>query len=811
MNPMLLCDAYKLGHMEQYPEGTTLVYSNFTARNFKHMEKVYPVDKMVFFGLSGVLGKMVKMWDNEFFDQPYIHVKSDFQRKVGHFVKPDWVGYKYFEELHELGYLPLKIMALPEGSKVGPNVPVFTIENELPQFFWLTNFVETYLSAELWKMSTAATIANVYREILLKYARKTGSPEAFVDWQGHDFSYRGLSCSEDAAKTGAAHLTSFLGTDTPPAIDYLFENYDVDGEFIGGSVPACYDDQTEILTDQGWKLFKDVSPSQKVAQYHPDGTIDFVIPSEYYNMPYNGPMVCFSKSGYGYVDMVVTPNHKMIRLHNERGLEFFEAGDFSYHNRNGYSHRSNIIVAGKTKTSGNGLTAIDRLKIAFQADGALPSHAEDYNGKRSGKFPIRFSLKKERKKERLVKILEEANLEYTLSEYDNDYYSFWINCEEKLLKDFSWVNVSEISYDWAKEFIEELQYWDGSSKKRTIVYSSINQSCVDKVHAIASISGYKGQINSFLDKRDDYKRQTTHSIVLMRDKYLVSGNDVKRTLVDYSGNVHCVSVPTKMLLVRRNGRASVCGNTEHSCMSAGGKDTEFETYERLLTKVYPSGIVSIVSDTWDLWNVLENYLPRLKDVIMNRTPDALGFAKCVIRPDSGDPVHIICGNPDATPGSAESKGVIECLWDVFGGTITSTGHKLLDSHIGAIYGDSITPHICDDILDTLEKKGFASADMVFGNGSFTYNYTTRDTLGFAMKATLTENGSGLMELSKDPITDLTKTKKSAKGLLSVVKNEKGDFILLDQLDERHPDDCLSEVEPRHVESLKEIRARVRES
>jgi nicotinamide phosphoribosyltransferase len=488
MNPMLLCDAYKLGHMEQYPEGTTLVYSNFTARNFKHMEKVYPIKKMVFFGVSAVVRQMLELWDDEFFCKSYKEVKEDFQRKAGHFVKADWVGYKYFEELHEVGYLPLIIRTLPEGAKVGPNVPVLTIENELPAFFWLTNFVETYLSAELWKMSTAATIANVYREILLKYARTTGSPEEFVDWQGHDFSYRGLSCSEDAAKTGAAHLTSFLGTDTLPAIDYLWKNYCGDSIFLGSSV-------------------------------------------------------------FG---------------------------------------------------------------------------------------------------------------------------------------------------------------------------------------------------------------------------------------------------------------------SEHSVMSAGGKDTEFETYERLLTKVYPSGIVSIVSDTWDLWNVLENFMPRLKDVIMNRTPDANGFAKCVIRPDSGSPVDIICGNPDAPVGSAERKGVIQCLWDVFGGTITSTGHKLLDSHIGAIYGDSITTHICEDILELLHQKGFASANMVFGIGSFTYNYTTRDTLGFAMKATLTENDKGLMELSKDPITDKTKTKKSAKGLLSVIKDDKGDYILLDQLSERHPEDCL--IEDGWVErDLGKIRARVRES
>ncbi len=165
--------------------------------------------------------------------------------------------------------------------------------------------------------------------------------------------------------------------------------------------------------------------------------------------------------------------------------------------------------------------------------------------------------------------------------------------------------------------------------------------------------------------------------------------------------------------------------------------------------------------------------------------------KLVIRPDSGDPVDILCGTQIFEDSdhyndyelsreailSPEEKGVIELLWDVFGGTVNEQGYKVLDPHIGAIYGDSITIDRADEICRRLEAKGFASTNVVLGIGSFTYQYNTRDTFGFAMKATYVEvNGEG-REIFKDPITD-DGTKKSATGLLSV-HNHDGEYVLID--------------------------------
>ena len=274
-------------------------------------------------------------------------------------------------------------------------------------------------------------------------------------------------------------------------------------------------------------------------------------------------------------------------------------------------------------------------------------------------------------------------------------------------------------------------------------------------------------------------------------------------------------------------------------------DFEIETF-RYLLKTFPSGILSLVSDTWDLWRVITEYCRILKDEILARD------GKLVIRPDSGDPVDIICGfdiesfdsleeaidNFEDTLGSNQIhgemgfecdteitvkvgdkyyelnsddidwnrhdkqyyfveeynigskeveakpsyKGVVELLWDIFGGTVNSQGYKCLDPHIGAIYGDSITYKRAEQIYIRLEVKGFASTNIVLGVGSYSLQCVTRDTHGMAQKATYIEiEVDGEVEginIFKDPITD-DGTKKSATGLIRVVKID-GTFVIEDK-------------------------------
>ena len=446
---MLYTDGYKVDHRRQYPNQTTLVYSNWTPRK----SRVEGIESVVFFGLQYFIKKYIlEDFEDNFFNQPKDKVCKAYSRRINNYLGENSVGIKHIEDLHDLGYIPMVIKALPEGVSVPIRVPMFTMYNTLPQFFWLTNYFETIVSTTVWMPCNSATIAKQYRIILDKYARETSSVEEFVDWQGHDFSMRGMAGLEAATFSSAGHLLSFSGTDTIPTIDFLekYYNADSDKELIGGSVAA----------------------------------------------------------------------------------------------------------------------------------------------------------------------------------------------------------------------------------------------------------------------------------------------------------------------------------TEHSVMCMGTNEGEQETFNRLITKVYPKGIVSIVSDTWDLWKVLTVYLPNLKDEVLARE------GKVVIRPDSGDPVDIICGNPNGE-NEAERKGVIELLWDIFGGLENSKGFKELDSHIGAIYGDSITLERATQICERLKLKGFASTNVVLGIGSFTYQYNTRDTFGFAMKATYGEVDGNGRKIYKDPITD-DGTKKSAKGLMKI-ELENGKYKLIDQV------------------------------
>lgn len=199
-------------------------------------------------------------------------------------------------------------------------------------------------------------------------------------------------------------------------------------------------------------------------------------------------------------------------------------------------------------------------------------------------------------------------------------------------------------------------------------------------------------------------------------------------------------------------------------------------------KEFPTGILSMVSDTFDLWKLITEYLtdPEVKELIMNRD------GKLVIRPDSGDPVDIICGlstysvdTPEWVKGHENEKsirvsepmrkGVIELLWDIFGGTINEQGYKVLDPHIGAIYGDSINLERQVAIYERLAKKGFASTNIVLGVGSFTYQFNTRDTFGFAAKGAWFEADGKGYNIYKEPATD-DGTKTSLKGLCQVINN-----------------------------------------
>ena len=200
VNPLTAIDFYKADHRRQYPEGTEFVYSNFTPRS-SHLFTTRLNDfddRVVVWGVQGFLKWfLIDTWNREFFDQPKDEVCAAYKRRMDNALGPDAVDTKHFEDLHDLGYLPLRIKALPEGSRCPIGVPMLTIRNTEPKFFWLTNYLETVLSAELWKPITTATIAYEYRRLLDTFAERTGADPTFTVLQGHDFSSRGMGMVRD--------------------------------------------------------------------------------------------------------------------------------------------------------------------------------------------------------------------------------------------------------------------------------------------------------------------------------------------------------------------------------------------------------------------------------------------------------------------------------------------------------------------------------------------------------------------------------------------------------------------------------------
>ena len=219
------------------------------------------------------------------------------------------------------------------------------------------------------------------------------------------------------------------------------------------------------------------------------------------------------------------------------------------------------------------------------------------------------------------------------------------------------------------------------------------------------------------------------------------------------------------------GRGAV--STEHSVMGANfaidGDEITF--VKRLLTELYPNTSFSMVSDTYDYWNMIDNIIPACKDEIMSHN------GKLLVRPDSGDIVYI-------------TIETIQRLWNTFGGTVNDKGYKVLDPHIGLIYGDGCTINKVTEIYKELEHLGFAATNVVFGVGAFCFHalfdphnkmtVITRDTFGMAMKATYGEFGDKRLFIYKDPKTDKGNLKKSHKGCCAVIKNQDGTFSCEDK-------------------------------
>ncbi|WDS62136.1 nicotinamide phosphoribosyltransferase [Pseudomonas phage D6] len=240
-------DFYKPGHGPLYPEGTTRKYSNFTprsAKNFLHSKSAssYYDNKVVNFGIYGTWQELVELWDRTFFQVEKEKAIKFAKRRFDNACGVDVISVKQIAKLHDVGYLPVTVLAMEEGKRVNIGIPLWVIynEEEHKEHYWLVNYLETILSSYNWQQITNATIAYEYRRVMERWAAKTCDNRDHILFQGHDFSFRGMPGPEAAGRSNGGHLLSFAGTDTIPSIDYLEALYgaDSDKELVGASVTA---------------------------------------------------------------------------------------------------------------------------------------------------------------------------------------------------------------------------------------------------------------------------------------------------------------------------------------------------------------------------------------------------------------------------------------------------------------------------------------------------------------------------------------------------------------------------------------------
>lgn len=837
-------DSYKMSHKGFMNEGTTFIYSNLTARSSKYFtakNKDYKNDVVVFGLQAFIKDYLIEEWNREFFNKPKGQVISRFKRLTDSYLGTDSVSMEHFEKLHDLGYLPISIKSLPEGSRVPIKVPVLTISNTHEDFAWLTNYLETVLSCELWKPMTTATIIAEYRKAVNKYAVETTGSIEGTEFQLHGFEFRGMSGRKDAAINGAAFLLSSCGTDCVPALEVIEDYYgsDITQEFIATSVPAsehsiaclgssvegelesyrkwitqdyptgivslvsdtydyfkvltdylpelredimarpvnelglskvvirpdCYSDDTSVYTNKGWKLFSELDDSDLVAQVLDDGTYEYVKPLKYVEQQYEGKM-CHFKDYHGKVDLLVTPNHRMIlEQSGEERVVFAE--DLS---KKG-NCKQKMTRAARAPSSDKRLSELERLMIAFQADGSFSTKGNK----------ISFTFSKKRKIDRLTRILEALGVKYKIYNLSDGRSYFSIDVQgETLLKDFSWVDTSNLTHEWCAEFVEELTYWDSHRRSdKRFKFDTTNKDVIEVVEHVAMGAGYGVLITESADNRKEHFSNVHTAHILTTPQ--VGGQSWTKEDVDYNGKVYCVQVPSGRLIVKRNRGTMVCGNSGNPvdiiCGTADVIDLGSESRENAIAILQEMVYERVTGETdhGECGSIEEEVL-FTNDGITYRATFDLFWNRYDKQYYYLEEVTLM--SLEETTLTPEERGSIEILWDIFGGTTTEQGYKVLDSHIGLIYGDSITYQRATQIMERLKAKGFASTNAVFGIGSYTMNMLTRDTLGMAVKATYAEVDGEGYDLFKDPVTD-DGTKKSAKGLLRVEKN--GDsMILLDQ-------------------------------
>lgn len=322
INPMLMKDFYKAVHSEMLPKGMTKSVSYYTPRR----SRVDMWPKVVNFGLQMFIKHwLIEVFNRDFFYQKESKVVESYQRIIDNTMGKGIYDIEKIRNLHRLGYLPVEIVALPEGLEVPMRVPIFGITNTHPDFAWLPQALESLISAEVWYPMVCATVGHTYRDIVNKWYDKTCDDDLPRRRALGNFDFRGDQCVEAALGAAGGWLLSFVNTATVPAIPYMERMYNCDctkeevgfgaistEHFVMCSNFAVDGDEkkffvrllTELYPNNGFSVVSDSYDYWKV--------VDELIPElkkEILN--HNGPMLVRGDSGDDPCDVVTKTVFKL--------------------------------------------------------------------------------------------------------------------------------------------------------------------------------------------------------------------------------------------------------------------------------------------------------------------------------------------------------------------------------------------------------------------------------------------------------------------------------------------------------------------
>ena len=334
----------------------------------------------------------------------------------------------------------------------------------------------------------------------------------------------------------------------------------------------CYIDGTEILTERGFVDFRELIPGERVAQYHTDRSISWVVPDEILHDAYDGEMVVFENQSGTYLK-VVTPDHRCVVINprKEDAVEIILAKDLSPHNYQ-------MPVTGRlSNAEAAALTDAERFAIAYQADGSLANAHVLARGALTGLNNIRFQFGKLRKVTRMLDLVNRLGYRHTMHVITDGVnagqtvINVWAPLDLVLDKEFSWVNYGAVDSAWIAEFLAELTHWDGTPRGDTsICYTNTNRQALEVVSTLAPMAGYRVGVYAVPPTENRTPSWQLH--LYLAD--IASGRTITKRTISHKGHVHCVGVPTGMIVTRYQGRVCVSGNTHayQYCIQSLGMD-----------------------------------------------------------------------------------------------------------------------------------------------------------------------------------------------------------------------------------------------